>query len=61
MIYFSSVRCPIVLLVAILALGILWVEVLWTIIRHMPLFSTAETPVRSVGSTVLHRGGIRIP
>jgi len=61
MIYSSSVRCPIVLLVAILALGILWVDVLWIVIRHMSLFSIAETPVRSVGSSVLHRGGIRIP
>jgi len=61
MIYSSSVRCLIVLLVAILALGFLWVEVLWTIIRHMSLLSTAEIPDRSVGSTVLHWGGIRIP
>ena len=61
MIHSSSVGCSAVLLVAILPLGVLWVEVLWTIIRHMSLFSTAETPVRSVGSTVLPRGDIRIP
>ena len=61
MIHSSSVRCPIVLLVAILPLGILWVEILWTIIRHMSILSTVETPVRSLGSTVLPRGGIRIP
>jgi len=60
MIYSSSVRCLIILLVTILTLGILWVEVLGTVIRYMSLFSIVETPIRSVGSTILHRGDIRI-
>jgi hypothetical protein len=62
MVHLPSVGWPCVhLLVAILPLEVLLIWLIWTVIRHVPLFPTTETLVWSVGSTILHRSGIRIP
>jgi len=63
MVHPSSVRWRLVplLLVAILTLWCLLILFLRAIIRHMTLFATTETFVRSVEHTGLHRGCIGVP
>jgi hypothetical protein len=63
MVHPSSVRWCLVplLLDAVLTLQCLLILFLRVVIRHVTLFPIAETFVRSVGCTSLHRGSIRVP